>query len=112
MLDTAAIAKLREKLCGPLLTRDAPGYDASRKVFNGMVDKYPALIARCANQSDVVACVHFARDQDVLLSVRGGGHNFAGKAVCEGGLMLDFTLMKGITVDPARRVARAKARPY
>ncbi len=109
MLDTAAIAKLREKLCGPLLTRDAPGYDASRKVFNGMVDKYPALIARCANQSDVVACVNFARDQDVLLSVRGGGHNFAGKAVCEDGLMLDFTLMKGITVDPARQVARAQA---
>ncbi len=104
-----AIADLREKLSGSLLTPDAPDYDATRKVFNGMVNKRPALIARCASTRDVVACIHFARDHDVLLSVRGGGHNFAGKAVCEGGLMLDFTLMKDITVDPARQVARAQA---
>ena len=109
MLNVAAIADLREKIRGPLLTPDAPGYDATRKVFNGMVNKRPALIARCASPSDVVVCVNFARDHDVLLSVRGGGHNFAGKAVCEGGLMLDLTLMKGITIDPARRVARAQA---
>src|SRR5271154_3098675 len=109
MLNVAAIANLREKLRGPLLTPDAPGYDATRKVFNGMVDKRPALIARCTSSNDVVACVNFARDHGVLLSVRGGGHNFAGKAVCEGGLMLDFTLMKDITVDPARQVARAQA---
>ena len=109
MLNVAVIADLREKLRGPLLTPDAPGYEATRKVFNGMVNKRPALIARCTSPSDVVACVNFARDHGVLLSVRGGGHNFAGKAVCEGGLMLDFTLMKGITVDPTRRIARAQA---
>jgi len=109
MLNAAAIAGLREQLRGPLLTPGAPAYDATRKVFNGMIDKHPALIAQCTASSDVVACVNFARDHDVLLSMRGGGHNFAGKAVCEGGLMLDFTLMKGITVDPARRVARAQA---
>ena len=104
-----AIGDLRERLSGPLLTPDAPEYDVTRKVFNGMVNKRPALIARCASTRDVVACIHFARDHDVLLSVRGGGHNFAGKAVCEGGLMLDFTLMKDVTVDPARQVARAQA---
>jgi FAD/FMN-containing dehydrogenase len=104
-----AVADLREKLSGALLTPDAPNYDEIRKVFNGMVNKRPALIARCASARDVVACVNFARDHDVLLSVRGGGHNFAGKAVCEGGLMLDFTLMKDITVDPARQVACAQA---
>ncbi len=74
-----------------------------------MVNKRPALIARCTSPNDVVACVNFACDHGVLLSVRGGGHNFAGKAVCEGGLMLDFTLMKGITVDPRHGVARAQA---
>src|ERR1700722_19245678 len=109
MLNVGAIADLREKIRGPLLTPDAPDYDATRKVFNGMVNKRPALIVRCASTNDVVASVNFARDHNVLLSVRGGGHNFAGKAVCEGGLMLDLTLMKGITVDPARRVARAQA---
>jgi FAD/FMN-containing dehydrogenase len=109
MPSIAAVAALRDKLRGPLLAPDAPDYDATRKVFNGMVNKYPALIARCTSASDVVACVNFARDHEVLLSVRGGGHNFAGKAVCDGGLMLDFTLMKGITVDPTRRVARAQA---
>jgi FAD/FMN-containing dehydrogenase len=109
MLTVANIADLREKLRGTLLTPDAPGYDTTRKVFNGMVNKRPALIARCTSPSDVVACVNFARDHGVLLSVRGGGHNFAGKAVCEGGLMLDFSLMKGITVDPTRRIARAQA---
>jgi FAD/FMN-containing dehydrogenase len=109
MLNGAAIEGLREKLRGPLLTPEALDYDATRKVFNGMVDKRPALIARCMGAGDVVACINFARDREVLLSVRGGGHNFAGKAVCEGGLMLDFTLMKGITVDPARRIARAQA---
>jgi FAD/FMN-containing dehydrogenase len=109
MLTVAAIANLREKLRGPLLTPDTPGYDVTRKVFNAMVNKRPALIARCASPSDVVVCINFARDHGVLLSVRGGGHNFAGKAVCEGGLMLDLTLMKGITVDSARRLARAQA---
>jgi FAD/FMN-containing dehydrogenase len=109
MPNIAAVADLRDKLQGPLLTPDAPGYDTTRRVFNAMVDKRPALIARCTSTLDVVACVNFARDHDMLLSVRGGGHNFAGKAVCNGGLMLDFTLMKGITVDPTHRVARAQA---
>jgi len=108
MLNVAAIADLRKALRGQLLTPDAAGYDTTRKVFNGMVDKRPALIARCVSRTDVAMCVNFARDHDVPLSVRGGGHNFAGKSVCHAGLMLDLSLMKGITVDPSRSVARAQ----
>jgi FAD/FMN-containing dehydrogenase len=73
-----------------------------------MIDKRPALIARCTGTADVVACVNFARDHDVPISVRGGGHNFAGKAVCDGVLMIDLSPMKGINVDPTRRIARAQ----
>ncbi len=91
-----------------LLPRD-PGYDAARTVWNAMVDKHPGLIARCATTSDVVACVNFAKEHDLLLSVRGGGHNYAGKAVCEGGLMIDLSPMKDISVDPETRRARAEA---
>src|SRR5882757_7627477 len=99
MLNIAAIAGLEGKLLGQLLTPDTSGYDATRKVFNAMVDKRPALIARCAGRADVATCINFARDQDLPLSVRGGGHNFAGKSVAEGGLMLDLSPMKAITVD-------------
>jgi FAD/FMN-containing dehydrogenase len=74
-----------------------------------MVDKRPALIARCAGTADVVASVRFAREHDLLISVRGGGHNYAGKSVCEGGLMIDLSPMKGIIVDPGRRTVRAGA---
>jgi len=74
-----------------------------------MVDKRPALIARCTSTADVVACVTFAREHDVLVSVRGGGHNYAGKAVCDGGLMIDLSPMKGIQVDPAKQTADAQA---
>ena len=85
------------------------GYDAARRVWNGMVDKRPALIARCTGANDVVACVNFAREHEVLTSVRGGGHNYAGKAVCDDGLMIDLSPMKGIRVDPTRCTVRAQA---
>jgi FAD/FMN-containing dehydrogenase len=74
-----------------------------------MIDRRPAIIARCASAADVVACVRFAREHDVLVSVRGGGHSVAGKSVCDGGLMIDLSAMKGIRVDPARRTVRAEA---
>lgn len=107
-LDDAAIDKLASRLGGTLLRPADEGYDAARKVWNGMVDKHPALIARCAGAEDVVECVRFARDHDVLVSVRGGGHNYAGKSVCDGGLVIDLSPMKGIQVDPDRRIARAQ----
>ena len=88
--------------------RATPGYDAARTIHNGLIDKRPALIARCRNTADVVDAVNAARDSGLELSVRGGGHNVAGKAVTEGGLMIDLSLMKGIHVDPERRTVRAQ----
>jgi FAD/FMN-containing dehydrogenase len=108
MLTAAAIGDLKQRLDGALLAPADADYDTARKVWNGMIDKRPALIARCTGTADVVACVNFARDHDVPISVRGGGHNFAGKAVCDGGLMIDLSPMKGINVDPTRRNARAQ----
>lgn len=108
-LDESVIDKFAAALRGALLRPGEVGYDAARKVWNGMVDKRPALIARCAGTADVIKCVRFAREHDLLVSVRGGGHNYAGKSVCDGGLMIDLSPMKGIRVDPARRTARAQA---
>lgn len=83
------------------------GYDLSRKVWNAMIDKHPGLVAKCAGAADVVASVDFARENGLLVSVKGGGHNVAGKAVCDGGLMIDLSGMKSIRVDVAARTARA-----
>ncbi|HMM43091.1 MAG TPA: FAD-binding oxidoreductase [Thermomicrobiales bacterium] len=92
-------------LRGDLLQPGDPGYEEARKVWNGMIDKRPALIARCAGTSDVVEAVNFARRHDLLVAVRGAGHNVAGNAVNDGGLMIDLAPMKGVRVDPANRVA-------
>lgn len=108
-LDDAVLDKFAASLRGGLLVPSDAGYDVARKVWNGMVDKRPALIARCAGTADVIECVRFAREHDIVVSVRGGGHNYAGKSVCDGGLMIDLSAMKGIRVDPARRTARAQA---
>jgi FAD/FMN-containing dehydrogenase len=104
-----SVQPLREALSGPVLTPSDPGYDDARRIHNGLIDKRPAAIARCLHTADVVAAVDFGRQEGLEISVRGGGHNVAGKAVTEGGLMIDLSLMKGIHVDPARRVARAQA---
>ena len=100
--------QLREALSGPVLAPGDPGYDEARRIHNGLIDKHPALIARCLHTADVMEAVNFGRESELEISVRGGGHNVAGKAVTEGGLMIDLALMKGIHVDPARGVARAQ----
>lgn len=99
---------LAEGFCGEILHPDDAAYDAARTIHNGLVDKRPALIARCLNTADVLDAVNAARDAGLEVSVRGGGHNIAGKAVTEGGLMIDLTRMKGIHVDPARRTVRVQ----
>ncbi len=104
-LSQAAISALKASLQGELLCPDDSGYDAARTVWNAMIDRRPRLIARCTNANDVVAAVNFARAQEMIVSVRGGGHNIAGKAVCDDGLMIDLSPMKGIQVDPAQRLA-------
>src|SRR5262249_29717026 len=108
-LDDSVIDKFASGLRGDLLRPDHPAYDKARRVWNGMIAKRPALIARCAGTVDVLATVVFAREHDLLVSVRGGGHNYAGKAVCDRGLVIDLSPMKGIHVDPDRRTARAQA---
>ena len=99
---------LAEKLACEVLMPEDAGYDAARAIHNGLIDKRPALIARCRNTADVVDAVNTARNAGLEISVRGGGHNIAGKAVTEGGLMIDLSAMKGIHVDPVRRTVRAQ----
>ena len=106
---SSEIAALAARLRGPLLRPGDPGYDEARAVWNGMIDRRPALVVRCLGTADVVACVEFARASGVTLSVKGGGHNIAGLAVCDGGLLLDMSLMRGVWVDPVTRTARAQA---
>lgn len=109
MTSESLAEKLRTHMRGKVLLPSDDGYDEARKVWNGMVDKRPALIARCTCTEDVVAAVQSAREHELLVSVRGGGHNYAGKAVCDDGLMIDLSPMKSIHVDPERRTARAQA---
>jgi FAD/FMN-containing dehydrogenase len=103
------VTSLAEGFSGPVLLPEDADYDEARKIHNGLIDKHPALIARCLNTADVAQAVDTARDAGLELSVRGGGHNVAGKAVTEGGLMLDLGLMKGIHTDPDHRIVRAQA---
>ena len=108
-LQEAAVQEFAADLRGELLRPEDDGYDTTRAVFNAMIDKRPAMIVRCAGVSDVIQGVNFARTHELLLSVHGGGHSVAGNAVCDGGLMLDLSAMKGIRVDPVRRTAQAQA---
>jgi FAD/FMN-containing dehydrogenase len=109
MVSDSSIQNFRSSLRGQSFCSGEQGYNAARTIPNAMIDRRPAIIARCAGPADVMACVRFAREHDVLVSVRGGGHSVAGKSVCEGGLMIDLSAMKGIRVDPVRRTARAEA---
>lgn len=104
-LEAAQIEEFRTRLRGPLLTAEHADYELARQIWNGMIDRRPALIARCSGTADVVAAVNFARTHNLLVSVRGGGHNVAGSAVCDGGLMIDLSLMRGVHVDAQARTA-------
>jgi len=108
VLDEQAVEALRAGLRGRLITPDDADYDEARKVWNGMIDRRPALIARVAGAADVVTCVNSARDLNIVLAVRGGAHNIPGNAVCDDGLVIDFSGMKAIRVDAVNRTARAE----
>jgi FAD/FMN-containing dehydrogenase len=101
--------QLAASLRGELLRPGAGGYDEARRIWNAMIDRRPAFIVRCAGPADVVRSINFARYHGLTLSVRGGGHNVSGNAVCESGLMVDLSGMKGIRVGPARSTVRAEA---
>src|SRR5258706_1472697 len=106
MRRAAGLEGFRGSLSGQLIPPGDPEYESARKLWNGMIDRYPALIVRCANRVDVANAVGFARECDLPVAVRGGGHNSAGNAICDGGLVIDLSRMKGVQVDPARRTAR------
>lgn len=107
-LDEEAIQEFATGQRGEVLRPGENGYDDARQVWNGMIDRSPALIARCAGVGDVIAAVNLARKHNLLVAVRGGGHNVTGNAVCEGGLMIDLSSMRGIRIDPAGRTARVE----
>ena len=108
VIEAAGVEAFKASLRGELLRPGDGGYDEARKVWNGMIDKRPALIARCAGVADVMRAVEFVRTRGLLVAVRGGGHNIPGNAVCQGGLMIDLACMRSVRVDPARRTARVE----
>jgi FAD/FMN-containing dehydrogenase len=105
--DTATTA-FKSSLRGRLITPQDSDYDQARRVYNGMIDRYPRLIARCADVADVMAAVRFARAHDLLLAVRGGAHNGPGLGTCDDGLVIDLSGMRGVRVDPAARTVRVE----
>jgi FAD/FMN-containing dehydrogenase len=107
-LGEAVLERFGSRLRGKLFRLGDADYEEARLIWNGLIDKRPALIARCAGVADVIDSVNFARENDLLVAVRGGGHNVAGNAVADGGLVIDLSPMKGIRVDPERRTARAE----
>lgn len=106
-LSEAAIEQLAASMRGAVIQPGDPDYDEARKVYNGMIDKHPAVIARCLDAADVIAAVALARETGVVVSVRGGGHHGAGFSVCDDGLVIDLSQMKGVRVDPIARTVRA-----
>src|SRR5918992_341495 len=108
MVQVLNTEQLATSFRGPLLGPSDPGYDEARMVWNGNIDRRPALIARCTGAADVIDAVNFARDRGLVVAVRGGGHNAAGHGTCDGGLVIDLSPMKGVRVDPANRTAQAQ----
>ncbi|MBI5546744.1 MAG: FAD-binding oxidoreductase [Deltaproteobacteria bacterium] len=107
-LPLAEVEALAGSLGGQVLTPWHDGYEEARRLWNGLIEKRPALIARCSSPEDVAECLRFARARDLVLAVRGGGHNVAGHALCDGGLVIDLSPMRRVRVDPARRIAYAQ----
>ena len=108
-IDESDVQLFRERFRGEVLRPNEAGYDEARAVWNGMIDKHPAVIARCTGVADVIDAVNFARENDLLVTVRGGGHNVAGSAVCDDGLVIDCSGMTGVRVDPEAQTARVEA---
>src|SRR6266513_4700356 len=108
-LEETALAELAAGLRGPLVGRDDPGYDAARKIWNGSIDRRPALIARCAGVADVISTVKWSRTNGVPTTIRSGGHSFPGLSVADDAFVVDLSMLKGVRVDPQQRTARVQA---
>src|SRR5262245_23876418 len=109
VVNTSSIESFRTRIRGQVITPTDAAYETARRVWNAMIDKRPLLIVACAGVADVIATVNFARDNHLPLAVRGGGHSIAGNATCDGGVVLDFSRMKSVRVEPTTRTARAEA---
>src|SRR5262245_21874280 len=109
MLDDVTLRPLAASLRGRLVRPSDDAYEEARAVWNGAIDRRPAVVVRCADAADAQRAIEFARTHDLPLAVRGGGHGFAGKATCDHGLVVDCSPMKDVAIDPARRVARVGA---
>ena len=108
MLDESTVEQFKTALRGELIQPGDPGYDEARKVYNAMIEKRPRMIARCSDVADVISCVNFARENDVLLAVRGGSHNGAGWGVADDALVIDLSSMRSVRVDPEERTVRVE----
>ena len=106
MLNEETVKKFKASLRGALIQPNDEGYDIARKVYNGMIDRRPRLIARCADVADVIAAVNFGRQNNMLVAIRGGGHNAGGLGVCDDGLVIDLSLIKYTRIDPVARTVR------
>ncbi len=100
VLEKAQIESFKANLRGELIQPGDEGYNAARDVYNGMIDKHPALIVRCADVADVITAVHFGRENNLLVSIRGGGHNAGGLGICDDGLVIDLSRIRYTHVDP------------
>ena len=105
-LAPAALGAFRDVFAGEIVTPGDPDYDAARVVWNGMIDRRPALVVRPTSTADVVAAVRLAREQSLLVAVRGGGHSIPGHSTCDGGIVIDLQRLRGAEVDPSARTAR------
>src|SRR5699024_9818573 len=108
LLNHKSFDTFKNQLRGEVITSTNEQYDKARLIWNGLIDNLPAFIVRCRNTSDVVDAVNFARKNELLVSILGSGHNVAGNAVCDAGMLIDLSAMKGIHVDPATRTARVQ----
>jgi FAD/FMN-containing dehydrogenase len=107
-LEETVVQELVSRMRGKPLRPDDAGYEQARAVYNAMIDKHPALIARCVDVADVIAAVTFARERELTLAVRGGGHSGPGLGTCDDGLVIDLSGVKGIRIDPSARTARVE----
>jgi FAD/FMN-containing dehydrogenase len=108
VLGADTVADFRQTLRGNICLPQEAGYDEARTIWNAMIDRHPGAVVRCRGAADIIAAVRFARKHSLLLAVRGGGHNIAGNAVCEGGLLIDLSQMRSVRVDPGSRTARVE----
>jgi hypothetical protein len=108
MISEQVIGNLREKIMGKVILPGSTEYETNRKVWNGIIDKKPGIIVQCKNTNDVVTCVNIARKNNLPVSVRGGGHNVAGNALCDDGIVIDLSMMRSVQVEPEKQIARVE----